>query len=151
MNNIIKFVKDNEAEMLGGAKNKAVRWYWYAQKGLAIINELRYLAMGIFGIYYLTKMSNPLLLILMFGVSVPILIVIGWVSVHHMSVVLDFLGVRYTTAFGRYGYELQERQTAACEKLVELITSSKEIENVEKKGSSKESIKVDRLDAGNPY
>lgn len=124
MKSIIKFVSDNEKEMLGGRKNALIRWYFYSQRGLTIINELRYIIIGIFGVYYFTRMDNPLFLLLMFIIAIPLLVMIGWFAVHHMAVVLEFLGVRYTTAFGRYSYELQEKilenlqkQTAALEKL----------------------------------
>lgn len=125
---MIQFVKDNEKEMLGGAKNKVVRWYFYAQRGLAIINEFRYIFMGVFGIYYFTKMDNPLMLALMFMIAIPILVGIGWLAVHHMSVVLEFLGVRYTTAFGRYSFELQERIVKAVEEMANIIKNQNSID-----------------------
>lgn len=120
MSQLIKFVEENQKEMLSGGKNRAVRAYFYLRKGLELVNELRYIFMAVFGIYYLTKMSNPFLLVLMFAVAVPLLVGIGWVAVHKMSVVLEFLGVRYTTAFGRYSFELQERIVAAVEKMAKI-------------------------------
>lgn len=121
MSKMIKFISDNEKEMLSGGKNKAVRWYFYAQNGLNILNEFRYLVMCIMGAYYLLKIDNPMVMVIMFAISLPVLIIIGWFAVHYMSVVLEFLGIRYTTACGKYSFELQERKTEACEKLVNLL------------------------------
>jgi hypothetical protein len=121
MKSIAKFVKENESEMLHGGRNRAIRYYFYAKKGLEVINEFRYIFMAVFGVYYLTKMSNPFLLVLMFVIAIPLMAFIGWLSVHYMAVVLEFLSIRYTTAWAKYGYELQERTMSAVESINDKI------------------------------
>ena len=100
-----------------GSKNKAIRYYYYIQKGLALLNEFRYLVMAIFMMYHFLKVDNILLIPLMFIIAIPVLIAIGWLSVHHIEKVLEFLNVQYTTHFSRYSISLSERTNDLLEKI----------------------------------
>lgn len=122
---MIKFIEEQEKTMLSGPKNWSVRLYFYATKGMDIINYFRVLGMGILGFCFITKISDPLKICVFFVIAFPIVIFIGYIFVHYMAVVLEFLGVRYTTAWNKYSFELQERQTDACEKLVKLLEEKK--------------------------
>lgn len=100
-----------------GAKNKSVRMYFYCQRGLALINEFRYVIMTIFGVYMLLKLNNPWIMVAMFVVIVPILIVLGWMQVHHMAKVMNWLDVEFASFWSRYGFELSERSVKALESI----------------------------------
>lgn len=100
-----------------GGKNKAIRWYFYSQRGLALFNEFRYLVMLIFGIYYTLKLTNPIWLVIMLFVSVPALIFIGYISVHHVGKVVDFLNVQFSTHWAKYSITLQEKQISVLENI----------------------------------
>jgi hypothetical protein len=91
-----------------GLKNKSIRYYFYMQRGLGLLNEMRYLIMAIFGVYLTFKMSNPMIMVIMFIVSIPILCILGYISVIHMGKVMDYLQIKFSTVWGKYGYELQE-------------------------------------------
>ena len=91
-----------------GNTNKIIRYYFYSQRGLALFNEFRYIFMLIFGIYVTMKMSNPIWLLVMFLISIPILIIIGFIAVHHVAKVVDWLNIEFSTHFGRYQYTLLE-------------------------------------------
>lgn len=98
----------NRAKYWNGPKNKAIRFYFYSQRGLALLNEARYLIMGVFALYYTLRLENPAFLVVMFAIAIPILIFIGWVSVHHIGKVVDWLNVQFSTHFGRYQITLLE-------------------------------------------
>lgn len=98
----------NRARYWNGSTNKLIRFYFYSQRGLALLNEGRYLIMGVFALYYTLKLENPLLLVGMFGVAVPVLIVLGWVQVHKVGKVVDWLSIQFSTHWGRYQYTLLE-------------------------------------------
>jgi hypothetical protein len=106
---------DYKKENWDGKKNKAIRWYFYSQRGLALFNEFRYLFMLIFGVYVLMKMTNPIWLLIMFLVSFPILCLAGWFQVHHMARVINWLDIEFASFWSRYSFELQERQVKALE------------------------------------
>lgn len=100
-----------------GAKNKIVRYYFYVQRGLALLNEFRYLIMAILAVYALLDMKNPLVMLMMFVVAVPVLIFLGWLYTFHMAKTMDFLNVKFSTHFSKYNIDLQERQTNALERI----------------------------------
>lgn len=91
-----------------GFKNKAIRFYFYVQRGLALLNEARYLIMGIFALYYTLRLDNPFILVGMFAIAIPVLIILGWLSVHHIGKVIDWLNIQYSTHFSRYQITLLE-------------------------------------------
>ena len=100
-----------------GSKNKAIRWYFYSQRGLALFNEFRYLLMLIFGLYVLLKIQNPVWLVVMFLGCVPILVVCGWFQVNHMAKVINWLDVKYGSHWTLKSMEWQERSVKALEEI----------------------------------
>ena len=59
-----------------------------------------------FAAYFALKLSNPLWLVAMFAISIPLLIISGWFQVHKYSVVTDWLNVNFATYWSRFGYSL---------------------------------------------
>jgi len=99
----------SKPDYYSGVKNRLVRYYFYVQRGLALLNEARYLVMAILAVYYALKLTNPWILVAMFAVSVPVLVIFGYVAVHHMGKTLDFLNVEHATHWSRYNYTLLEQ------------------------------------------
>ncbi len=102
-----------------GNTNKTIRYYFYSQRGLALFNEFRYLFMLIFGIYITFKLTNPIYLVGMFLISTPLLILVGYVSVHHVSKVMDWLSIEFSTHFSRYSYTLLENQLKRLDEILD--------------------------------
>jgi len=100
-----------------GTKNKLIRWYFYCNRGLDLFNAFRYIFMLIFGAYLLLKLSNPAWLVLMFLVTLPILTIAGWYQTHHMAKVMEWLNLEFATYWGRYGFDLSERNVKAVESI----------------------------------
>ena len=119
--------EDNHGKIVesywNGGRNKIIRMYFYQQRGLSLFNELRYLILAIFGIYVLLKLSNPLWLLIMFVISVPILIFVGWLQVHHMAPVINWLDVTYGSYWTKKSMEWQERQVKSLESIDEKMGS----------------------------
>ena len=112
---------ENSEKYWDGPKNKAIRYYFYVQKGLELLNEFRYLIMSIFAIYYALKLTNIWLIPIMFLLAIPALTLFGWLSVHHMRKVMEYLGIEFATHWARYTYELQEKQIKLLEQLNEKL------------------------------
>lgn len=91
-----------------GAENKAIRFYFYAQKGLSLLNEARYLIMGAFALYYTLRLDNPIYLALIFLSALPVMIFLGWLSVHRMGKVIDYLNVRFSTHYAKKQFDIFE-------------------------------------------
>ena len=122
--------KEGHKKHWDGPFNKAVRLYFYSQRGLAMLNEFRYLFMLIFGVYYTLKLTNPFWLVGMFLISVPLLIIAGWFNVHRYSAIVDWLNVQFATYWAKYGYSLSERSVKALEEINQKI--GKELKNGKK-------------------
>lgn len=104
-----------------GKKNKAIRYYFYCQRGLSLVNEFRYLGMAIFGIYFAAKLTCPWLMAVMFLVAIPILVVAGYLQVNHMAPVINWLDVTYGSYWSKKSMEWQERQVKATEAIRECV------------------------------
>jgi hypothetical protein len=102
--------EDKKSKYWDGNKNKAIRYYFYMQKGLALLNEFRYLLMAIFMFYHFLKIDNILIIPIMFVVCVPCLAFLGHMAVHQMDKVMEYLNIEYATHFSRHNIDLQEKQ-----------------------------------------
>ena len=117
----------NENNFSLGAKNRVVRQYFYLRQGLSILNEFKYVIAGLFALYYTFKLTNPLWLVIIACVSIPLLALVGYVYITHASKVLDWLSVEFSTYWSRYGFTLQEKQNSLLERLNEHLVGGAEI------------------------
>ena len=102
-----------------GWKNKAIRYYFYCNKGLDTFNNFRYVGMMIFGVYWTLKLKCAWWLLVMFGICIPMLTVIGYYSIHHINKVQDWLNVRFGTHYGLASFKLQEETRDAVQYLAQ--------------------------------
>jgi len=84
--------------------------------------------MLIFGVYYTLKLTNPLWLVGMFAISFPLLCAFGWMQVHHIAKVVDWLNIEFSTYWSRYQFELQERIVKALENIDDKIERKVELD-----------------------
>jgi len=118
--------KEHKSKYWYGRKNKVVRYYFYIQQGLTLLNEFRYLIMAVMATYALLKLENPWVMPLMFFISLPTLGAIGYISVHHIQKVMEWLNIEYTTHFSRYNIDLQEEQVRLQKEQLEVLKELKE-------------------------
>ena len=96
----MEMIKDpKEPDYWSGFWNHAIRYYFYVNTGLNVFNNFKYLVAAIFGIYILLHLKNGMWLLIMSGISIPILGVIGYYSVHYINRVQDYLNVKYGTHY----------------------------------------------------
>lgn len=99
-----------DTEYLKGTKNKLIRYYFYLQNGLAIVNEFRNLILGIFAGYFALKLDNPLILVFMFVGAIIILIPTGYYRVHHISKVSEWLNTKYGSHYAIKNFDYVKAQ-----------------------------------------
>jgi hypothetical protein len=102
-----------------GFGNLLIRYYFYARRGLEFMNEFRYLIMGILAIFAILKLQNFWLIPLMFIISLPVLIFLGWLYVHKVAKPMEYYTVEHSTHWGRYQFELWEDIRNLLKKLLE--------------------------------
>jgi hypothetical protein len=97
-------------EYLEGNVNLLKRAYFYLSNGLAVVNEFRNLLLGIFGIYITLKLENPFIMVILFVVSLLILIPTGYVRVHHVSKVMEWLNIKYGSHYAIQNFDYMKAQ-----------------------------------------
>lgn len=111
--------EQEQKEHWAGIKNKIVRYYFYTQRGLNLLNEFRYLIMAILAVYALLDMKSPIMMVVMFAVAIPFLILLGWVYTFKMAKTMEFLNIKFSTHYSKLNMDYQERQTKALETICE--------------------------------
>lgn len=123
---IMENMKDSERERYwDGHGNRVIRYYFYVNRGLTLLNEARYLILAVFALYAILKLDNPLYMVVMFLISLPLLGVLGWLFTHRMAKVMDFLNVKFSTHYSKYSIELQEKQNDLIKEVVNELRTGK--------------------------
>ncbi len=94
-----------------GVLNHGVRGWYYLQRGLALVNEFKYLVAGILALYYTLELGNVWYLIIIFAVSIPLLTFVGWFYTFKMAKALEWTNMIFSSYFGRYQIDLNEKNT----------------------------------------
>ena len=110
-----------------GLLNHGVRAWFYLQRGLDLVNQFKYLAAGIFALYYTLKMDDYRVMVALFVIAVPILTFIGWFHTFKMAKALEWTNMIFSSYFGRYQIDLNEKNTENTVKTVELLTEIRDM------------------------
>ena len=94
-----------------------IRAYFYVMQGLLIVNNFRNLILGIFALYYTLKLVNPLWLVVMFVLSIPVLALIGWYNIHRMAKDIEKISIEKATHYAMKQFNFQEEQTKLLEEI----------------------------------
>lgn len=109
---------NNEQKYWDGRKNFVARLWYYLLQGLDLVNSFKYLGAFILGVYAILKLTNPWIMVGIFLASLPILLLAGYVKAQHINKVVDWLTVELGTHWGRYTYELSEKNIKLLEEIL---------------------------------
>ncbi len=104
-----------------GVENKIIRYYYYLNQGLNILNQFRNLFLGIFALYFTFHFTNPYLLAAMLIPGVLIMIAIGYYNTHTMNKVLEWIGMRFSTHYSIRQYNYNQGQYEELKEIKELL------------------------------
>lgn len=102
-------------------KENLIKLYFYVTSGQSVVDRFRYLIMGIFALYVMLKLTNPLYLILMLIVSIPVLLGVGWYDVHKISKIRERLSIQFGTHYGIKQFELQEETVEILKEILKKL------------------------------
>ena len=91
---------EDEKQYFSGATNRIIRYWFYLENGLSIINEFRNLFLGIIAVYITLKLTNPIWMIVMIVPSLIFLTIVGYFMVHKVAKVKEWVAMRFSTHFG---------------------------------------------------
>ena len=112
-------------ELWEGRQNVFNRYWTYLKKGLDLITEARYLIISILGGYAVLKLTNPLWLVSMFMVSIPILIIVGRWYLIKVSKAQEFVTTVKGTVLGYRPYNLTVEQNQLLKQILKELKSHK--------------------------
>lgn len=123
----------DDSKYLDGRHNKLIRYYYYLERGLDILNIFRNLGLGIFAAYFALKLDNYLLLLAMGVVSAVILTIVGYYNVHTLSKMKEWLGMRFSTHYGIRSFNFSQGQYELLVEIRDLLKRRNETDFIEPK------------------
>ncbi len=122
---IIEDPSQYDSVFFPGAENRFIRYYFYLNNGLAILNNFRNLFFGVFALYFTFHLTNPYLLAALLVPGILILIAVGYYSIHRMSKVQEWLGMRFATHYGIRSYNYNQGTYEELKEIKELLKDAK--------------------------
>ncbi len=110
-----------DEKYMHGLQNRFIRYYYYLDAGLNILNQFRNLGLGIIALYIALHLTNPLLLIVMFVPSVVALTFMGYYQTHTVSKVREWVGMRFSTHYAIRQFNYQQGQYDLLAEIKELL------------------------------
>ncbi len=114
---IMKKAGQYDQAFMHGFQNRSIRYYYYMNNGLSILNQFRNLFLGIFALYVILHLTNPFLIVLMFLAACPLLAIAGYYEIHKMSKVMEWIGLRFSSHYAIRQFNYQQ---AIYETLVDI-------------------------------
>lgn len=121
-----RFEIDDNAERryMHGLINRCIRHYYYLQEGMQQLNGLRtigYALIGLAGVLAVAKSGNYWILAVIGLAAIPVLDLLGWLWVTRGKKSTEYYQMRYTTTYGKYGFELQEEILSTLKRIEEKL------------------------------
>ncbi len=117
-------IEQYDDKYLPGLHNRLMRYYFYLNGGVNILNQFRNLFLGIFAIYFALKLDNPWLLIAMFLPSLVVLLLVGFYSTHYLSKTQEWLGIRFSTHYARRQFDFTQEQNELLKEIRDHLKSN---------------------------
>ena len=129
-------------EHWAGFSNKVIRYFFYLFKGLEVFNNFKYLIGAILAGYYVLKLDQPVVLLVIFLVCLPVLGIVGYYWVHRAGPVMDWLNISFGTYWSKKSMDWQERQVKAVEEIRDCVAHPMRIyePNVVKSGRANRGV-----------
>lgn len=118
-------ITENDKLYLKGSQNRLIRYYFYVTKGLDILNLFRNLFLAIFAVYFALKLTNVMWLIAIFIPSIVGLAIAGYYSVHRMSTVMEWLGIRFGTHYATKNFDYVRKTYEEVENIRKILDKNK--------------------------
>lgn len=105
---ILNQQKELQLKYWDGAVNFLCRLWFYFIRGLEIFDKFKYFFIVFGGLYYLIGKKHLFLMVAVSVVAVPVIMVMGFFTVHKLGGVLDYLNTKFSTYSANKQIELLE-------------------------------------------
>lgn len=113
--------KEDDSQFLPGAQNRAIRYYFYLNAGLNILNQFRNLFLGIFALYFALKLDHWWILAALFLPSLLVLTIVGYFAVHKVNKVSEWLSIRFSSHYALSQYDLQKENNELLKEILKKL------------------------------
>lgn len=109
---------EDEQRYLAGFTNRCIRYWYYLENGLNVLNEFRNLFLGIIALYIALHLTNLLWLIGMFIPCTIALTVTGYYYVHKFAKVKEWVSIRFSSHFGIKNFDYQKENNRLLQEIL---------------------------------
>lgn len=113
---------EQNKDYMKGTENTLIRYYYYINRGLDIVNQFRNLFLGFIAVYLGLHLTNIGWILVMFILSLPILTIVGWYNTHKVLKNSEYLATQFSTHFARSQFDLIKEQVEELKKINEQLT-----------------------------
>ena len=123
---IIDELRVDDSKYLEGKENWMIRAYFYCSNGLTVLNEFRNLFLGIAALYLTLHITSIPLIVVVFVSSIIILTITGYLMVHRVAKVREWLGVRFGSHYSIRSFNFQEESYKTLQGIKEILVKLNE-------------------------
>ena len=110
-----------------GKTNQIVRLWVYLNRGLDVANQLKYVIAGILALYVILKFTNPVWIVVMFVVSLPILTFIGRWHLYKAAKPQEYITTIKGSVIGYNNYNMQIRVVELLEQILKKLNEKNSV------------------------
>lgn len=108
----------SERRYYHGWINGVIRLYFYLHEGLGQVNNFKNVILAIAALAVMMRIEKQYFTVALMGLAcIPLLILLGYLWVRRGKMSTEYFSIRYTSPFGRYTIEMQERQMELLENI----------------------------------
>lgn len=109
-----------------GKENKVIRLWVYTLRGLNMVNEFKYLILGLIAIYVALKLTSPFWIAIIGLSCIPVLIIIGRWELRKAAKVEQWVSTEYGSVLKYQDFNIKVKQTELLEEILkELMEANK--------------------------
>jgi hypothetical protein len=112
-------MKKNKQDYLEGKENWFIRAIFYIGQGNLQLKNYRDVGLGIVALFIYLKtsqyISNPLWLVVLILLALPIMFLYGWYFTHRMARIMEWLAIKFSTVFQKKNFENVDKQVKLAE------------------------------------
>lgn len=112
---------EDEQKYLAGTTNRLIRYWYYLENGLSILNEFRNLFLAIIAIYLTLHVTDLTLIGLITIGSLVILTVLGYYYVHRFARVKEWVNIKFSTHYSIRSFDYQKENNELLKQILQEI------------------------------
>lgn len=127
--------------------NLAKKGYFYLGRGLAELNNWKNLFIGIIGLCIAVKIESIWIMAVIFAISIPLLILAGYIMVHRISRMMDYLSIKFGSHFATRNFDYVEGQYELMKEIRDMMIENRKLTSYPLYKSEKDDPKgIEKLD-----